>query len=380
MRITNVEAVPIRHELEDTFANSQHWYNSREYCLVKIETDRGFVGWGECYGPIAGNREMVEKWIAPWLNGKNPMHVRELHEKIAVRARASYHSFLPATTISGVDMALWDLRGKAESKPIHELLGGKRRSSVTAYATGHYFRDVDNFETLKELFAEEAKGHVEAGFAALKAKIGLDRNTPWGIEEDIELIGAIREAVGDDVRIMADANQAYDRTEAKWVGRRLAEHDVYYFEEPIPVEDIQGYAHLNECLSVPIAAGECWAFIHEFEHVIRNNAVSYIQPDIPSAGGITTVQTIARLANENNIPCIPHIWGSAISIAAGLQIIATIPGRTMIEFDRTPNPLRDDIVANPIDNDGNTVSIPDGPGLGIEVDQDTLNTYRVNKI
>lgn len=175
----------------------------------------------------------------------------------------------------------------------------------------------------------------------MKCKIGLDRNTPWGIEEDVELITAMCDAVGDNVRIMADANQAYDRTEAEWIGWRLTDHDVYYFEEPIPVEDVEGYARLNETLMIPIAAGECWAFTREFERAIRSSAVSYVQPDIPSAGEITTAHEVARLAHDNNVPCVPHVWRTAISIAAGLQLIATIPGQTM--SSSTGRPIRSEM-------------------------------------
>ena len=378
MQVESVEAVPLCRELDDRFANAQKWIEGREYCLVRITADDGTVGWGECYGPIAGTRELIERDVGPWLVGRDPRDVRVFHDDLRFRLRAMYHTFIPATVVSGVDTALWDLYGRAVGEPVSQLLGGRHRDRVRAYATGHYFRDVDDFEELERIIVEEAKGHVEAGFDALKNKIGLARNTPWGPREDVRLVRAIREAVGDDVRLMTDANLAYDMAEARRVGERLAELDVYWFEEPIPPTNVEGYARLNRELDVPLAGGECWAFEGEFRRVVEAGGVGYVQPDPASAGGITATDRVVDLAAAANVQCVPHVWGTAIGLASSLQVIATIPGETMLEFDRTPNPIRQGIVTDPIENEGNSVPIPDGPGLGIEVDEGALAEFRVD--
>lgn len=376
MEIESVDAIPLRRELDERFANAQKWIDSREYCLVRIEANDGTIGWGECWGPVAGNRELVAESVGPWLVGRDPRHVESLHHDLRFKLESSFHSYVPASVVSGVDIALWDLRGKSMGEPISTLLGGRRREEVRAYATGHFFSDVDSFDDLRARVVDEAVSNVEAGFDALKNKIGLARHFPFGREEDVELVRAIRRAVGDDVRLMSDANHAYDAADARWVADRLADLDVYFFEEPVPPRAVDAYRRLNRTSDVSIAGGECWAFQHEFERVFDAGAVDYAQPDLTSAGGITSTRRIATLAESHDVRCLPHVFGSAVALAASLQLLATLPGEPMLEFDRTPNPIREDLAVDPIVNDGTAVPVPDGPGLGIEIDEDVLATFR----
>lgn len=375
MNIETVEAIPLRRELDERFANAQKWIESREYCLVRVETADGIVGWGECWGPVAGNREILEEYVAPWLTGRRVDNVEGIHDELIFKLRSSYHSFVPASVVGGVDIALWDAYGKSTGRSVSRLLGGRLRDEVRAYATGHFFRDVEEFETLQSIVAEEARGHVDAGFTALKQKIGLSRHFPWGAEEDVELVRAVRNEVGDEIDLMVDANHAYDLATAKRVASGLEEFDVRFFEEPVRPE-IAYYAKLSDDATVPIASGECWAFQHEFNRALSENVVDYVQPDVTSAGGLTSTRRIATLADGENVQCVPHVFGSAIAIAASLQVIATIRGEPMLEFDRTPNPIREDLAVNPITNDGDVVSIRDEPGLGIEIDETVLESFR----
>lgn len=376
MEVTSVEAVPLQRELDEKFANAQKWIDSREYCLVRLETADGVTGWGECWGPIAGNQELINEYVAPWLTGRSVNNVEQIHDDLHFKLTSSYHSYAPASVISGVDIALWDAYGKTLGVSVAELLGGRRRDAVRAYATGHFFSPTSDFEELKATIVDEAVSHVEAGFDALKNKIGLARHFPWGWQEDVELIRAIRDAVGDDVRLATDANHAYDTATAKRVGRELTELDVYFFEEPVPPRDIAGYAKLNRELDTPIAGGECWAFEHEFDRVLDAGGVGITQPDVTSAGGLTSTRRIATLSAAQNIQCMPHVFGSAVAIAASLQVVATIPGAPMLEFDRTPNPLRDDLPRSPVEIADTQVAIPSAPGIGIEIDDAVLEDFR----
>lgn len=377
MAVESVEAIPLQRDLGDErFANAQKWFDNREYCYVRITDSSGTVGWGECWGPIAGNRELVEDYLTPRVVGKDPMNVKQIHADLIHELRSSYHSYVPISALSGIDIALWDLKGKLLDESVSSLLGGRRRDEIQAYATGHFWPDVDSFDGVREAVVEEATGHVAAGFDALKTKIGGSRLMSWGREEDVELVRAVREAVGDDVAIMTDANHAYDVADAKWVGDRLAELDVFLFEEPVVPHDLDGYERLNATLDVPLAGGECWAFEHEFDEVLDRGCVEYVQPDVTSAGGLTSTERIATLARGKNRRCFPHVFGSAVSLAASLQLLATVPGEPMLEFDRTPNPIRDDIAVDPVSRQGNTVSIPDTPGIGVEIDSDVLESFR----
>jgi len=374
MEIETVETVPLRRELDDRFANAQKWIDSREYCLVRIETADGTVGWGECWGPVAGNREIIDEYVTPWLTGQRVDSVERIHDDLVFKLRSSYHSYVPASVVSGIDIALWDAYGKSTGRSVSRLLGGRRRDEVRAYATGHFFRDVEDFGRLQSVIAEEARGHVDAGFTALKQKVGLSRHFPWGPEEDIELVRTVREAVGDGIDLMVDANHAYDLATAKRVANGLEGLDVRFFEEPVRPE-VAYYADLSDDVDVPIAGGESWAFQHEFNRVLSENAAEYVQPDVTSAGGITSTDRVATLAHSENVQCVPHVFGSAVALAASLQVIATISGEPMLEFDRTPNPIREDLAETPITNDGDVVSIRDEPGLGIEIDESVLESF-----
>lgn len=377
MQIRSVEAVPLRRSLDERFANAQKWIDAREYCLVKLTTADGTVGWGECWGPIAGNRELLEEYVAPRVTGRDPRNVESIHDELAYELRTAYHSYVPHSVLSGVDIALWDLYGKSVGEPASRLLGGRRREEVRAYATGHFFKDVERFEELRREIVAEAEANVAAGFTALKNKIGLSRHFPWGPEEDVALVRAIREAVGDDVRLMTDANYAYDRADAGRVARELGDLDVHFFEEPLSPDDIEGYAALSDSVAVPIAGGESWGSLSEFQRVLRHGAVSYVQPDVTSAGGLTGVRRVAAVADAAGVQCLPHVFGSAVALAASVQMIAAVPGDPMLEFDRTSNPIRRELAVDPITNDGETVPVPDEPGIGIEIDSAVLDSFRI---
>jgi D-galactarolactone cycloisomerase len=379
MELASVEAVPLRRELDERFANAQKWIDAREYCLVRAETHDGSVGWGECWGPVAGNREIVEEYAAPRLVGEDPREVERLHDELTVDLRSSYHSHVPAGVVSGVDLALWDLYGKAVDLPVATLLGGRRRERVRAYATGHFFRDVDSLAAQREAVREEARGHVDAGFDALKVKIGFGRHFPYGTEADVERVRTVRE-VAPDARLMVDANHAYTVAEAERVGRRLAHPDlaVHFFEEPVG-PDPKAYDRLSSRIEVPLAAGECVAGEEGFDPYLDRDALSYVQPDVTSAGGITSTRRVADAASAANVQCLPHVFGSAVALAASLQVLATLSGDPMLEFDRTPNPIREDLAVDPIENEGNEVPVPDGPGLGVEIDPDTLERFRTDR-
>lgn len=377
MRIETVETIGLRRELDEPFAIAQKWIDSREYCLVRVQTTGGIDGWGECWGPIAGNRETIERIVEPWLVGRDPRDVEAIHDDLIITLRNKFHSYVPMSVVGGIDIALWDLLGRVREEPISRLLGGRHRETVRAYATGGGWPRVESFDALRERVVSEMEGHVAAGFDALKTKIGLGEQFPWGPDEDVTLVRAVREAVGENVRVMADANHAYDGATARRVGAALADLDVYYFEEPIPPTRVNQYARLNAALAVPLAGGECWAGVEEFDRVLDAGAVGYVQPDVTSVGGITTTRRVVNAAMVANVQAIPHVFGSAVGLAASLQVLGTIRGEPMLEFDRTPNPIRDELALDPIENDGPTVAIPDGPGLGIEVDERILDEFRV---
>ncbi|MPZ88289.1 MAG: mandelate racemase/muconate lactonizing enzyme family protein [Nitriliruptorales bacterium] len=376
VKIARVETVPIRQELDRPFGSAQGWTTARQYLIVRVVADDGTVGYGECWGPIAGNQQVVEQIIAPMLEGEDPCATGRLWQRVAFKLRWAYHSFSPYSALSGVDLALWDLRGKLAGEPVHRLLGGACHERVSAYATGHYFRQVDRLDEQIAIVLDEAQANLGKGFRRLKLKIGL-RLLGWGADADVALIRAVRERLGDDVPIMVDANCAYDVPTALRVGRACEDLGIGWFEEPLPPADLDGYAELSRKLDVPIAGGESWALLARFAEVFQRRAVSVAQPDVCSAGGITETKRIADLAAALNIRCIPHVWGTPIAIAASLQVAATLPQEVLLEYDQSDNPIRERLATEPfrLDSDG-AVAVPQRPGLGIDLDEDELERFR----
>ena len=376
MKVAAVETFVLRHALDEPFGYSQMWYNARTAMLVRITTDDGTTGWGEAFGPPEPSAAIIDTLLAPLLIGADPRDTLPLWERMYARTRDYGRKGFAVHAISAVDIALWDLKGKALGVSVSRLLGGRFRERVEAYATGLYFRPREDFTA--DLVAE-AEAHVAAGFRAIKLKVGY---TP---EADIRHARAVRAAIGPNVQLMVDANHAYDAATAIRLGRGFARLDVYWFEEPVIPEDLDGYAAVRRALDVPIAGGEAEYTRYGFRRLFDASGVDIAQPDLTAAGGFTECQRIAALASAYGVRYLPHVWGSAVGLAAALQFTAALPPATaalfplepLFEFDRTANHFRDDLAATPVRAEGGWITIPDRPGLGVEVDESVLARYRV---
>lgn len=371
--IESIETIPLRSSLEAPFGYSQAWVNERSALLVRVDGTNGVSGWGECWGPIAGTKNVVDDFLTPKLIGENASDPEKLYDQLYQSSRAAYQSVIPFPALSGVDIALWDLKGKTLGQPVAELLGGRKRSSVRAYATGHYFKKVDDLEKQYRLIEKEAAENASQ-FEAIKAKIGLQL-LGYGPEEDIELIRRIRQSIGQEPKLMVDANYAYDVGTAREVGERISEFDVYWFEEPINPKLIDGYGHLRKQLNTRIAAGECNT-PYEIAQMMKKEAIDIPQPDIGNIGGFTPAKRLTYLTKESGIQLIPHVWGSPIALGASLQLLSTVHGNPWLEFDLSSNPLRTDLATTEFSVDNGKVAIPDQPGIGIELKPEIIEKYR----
>jgi len=379
MKITDVRTHQLRADVEKPFTSSRGWwYNTKNALLVEIETDEGITGWGDCYGPADLARVSVEKLLKSQIVGKDPFDVEVIWEHLYNRVKDYGLSGNTICGISGIDIALWDIIGKACNKPVHKLIGGSFRNRVQAYATGIYF---ENMDRLVEDAVEEAKGYAEQGFKAVKMKIGLG-----SLKKDLERIEAVKGAIGEDVLLMVDANHCYNVPTAISLGRELEKMNIYWFEEPISPEDIDGYIEVTRTLDIPIAGGENEFTKFSFRDLIVRRAMDIIQPDVCAAGGITECKKIAAMATAHCVPCIPHAWGTAIGLAATLHFLASLPDcppclvpmPPWLEYEQTYNPFRDDLSVHPITHHQGIVDIPTGPGLGIEINHDIIEKYRVD--
>jgi D-galactarolactone cycloisomerase len=258
---------------------------------------------------------------------------------------------------------------------VHRLIGGPLRRRVQTYATGFYRkRGGDPLAYL----VDEARQRVEAGFAAIKLKLG------FGIDDDVRLCRAVRGAVGADIAIMVDANHAYDATAAIRLGQRIEDLDIGWFEEPVPPEDLAGYREVKAALRMPIAGGEADFTRWGFRRLLVERAIDIVQPDVTAAGGISECKKIADMANAFGVRVNPHVWGTGVTLAASLQLLAILPDNPpglapiapLLEFDQSEHPFRMAVLQQPIEQRNGWVAIPDGPGLGIDIDRAALDHFR----
>ena len=328
---------------------------------------------GRMSRPAAPNAAIVKAY-ATRLIGRNPLDTEILWQELYNLFRDQGQRGLAITALSGIDVALWDIKGKHFGVPVSVLLGGRVRERVRAYATGSFRRDgVDRvFDN-----ASECAGHVAAGFHAVKIKIGFD---PM---QDIEVIAAVRDAIGPATRLMIDANHGYDVREAILVGQAAAKYDIDWFEEPVIPEQLGAYRAVRDGQPIPVAGGETWHGRFGFREPLETRCIDIAQPDLCGTGGFTEMRRIADMAALYGIRLVPHVWGTGVQIAASLQFMAAQlpdpprrePIAPILEFDRTDNPFRQAILKTPIEHENGFVAIPHGPGLGIEINRDALAEF-----
>ncbi|MEA2834532.1 MAG: D-galactarolactone cycloisomerase [Methylobacteriaceae bacterium] len=377
MQIVDVRAHVLEAPLSQPFSYSRAWYATRTSLIVEITTDQGLVGWGECYGPARINAAVVES-MKPLLVGQDPFRTEWLWHEIYARFRDHGQKGSIIQGLSGIDIALWDIKGKALGEPVHRLMGGPIRTEVSAYATGLYRRKAGRPE---DYLAEEAAGYRAEGFTAVKVKVG------YGVEEDIKMIRAVRDAIGPGIGLMIDANHAYDAIAAIRLGRFAEAFDITWFEEPVPPEDVAGHREVRAALSIPVASGECEFTRFGFRELITTRAIDIVQPDTCSAGGISECKKIADMVLAYGLRYVPHVWGTGVALAAALQLLALLPAFTppslnplepILEFDRTEHPIRQALLTTPIEHTRGRVAVPQGPGLGIDIDRAALDRFRMH--
>jgi D-galactarolactone cycloisomerase len=363
----------LEHRLEVPFESASMRFDRRSHVLVEVVCADGTTGWGECLGPAGPNAAVVAAY-ANWLVGMDALETEKIWITLYNALRDQGQRGLAVTALSGIDIALWDIKGRHFGVPVSTLLGGRFRESVRAYATGSFKRDgVDRVSDN----AEEMARHRAAGFHACKIKIG------FGVDEDLRVIRAVREAIGPDMRLMIDANHGYDVIEAVTVGNAAAELGIDWFEEPVLPELLGAYRDVRARQPIPVAGGETWHARWGMKEPLETRAVDILQPDLAGCGGFSEGKKIMDLAALHGVRIVPHVWGTGVQIAAALQFMAAMvpnpmrvnPIEPILEFDRTDNPFRQAVLTAPIEHVGGVVAIPDAPGLGIEINRDALREF-----
>ena len=379
MKIVDLETFNLNMPIADHhFGFSQKWVKVRTALLVKVVTDSGLVGWGEAFCHDAGHaiEALICETFKPHLIGRNPLETSVIWDHLYNWTKDYGQKGLAIAALSAIDIALWDILGKASGLPIVTLLGGRFYERVQGYATGLYMRDADDDRS--NLIAE-AQSYVEQGFTHIKMKVG------FGLKKDISIVTAVRKAIGDDIHLMIDANHAYDATTAIRLGKALATLNIDWFEEPVSPEDIDGYVEVRNAIDIPVAGGEAEFTRFGCRELLTRRAVDILQPDICATGGLTESRRIADMARTWHTRCIPHVWGTAIGRVAALHFIASLPPTPpalfaqppLLELDLTPHPLRDDVALNPPIIRNGWVEVPQAPGLGLEINEAFLHKHKL---
>lgn len=377
MKIKSIESFVLSDKLKESFYFSQWEYSERRICIVKVTSDTGHVGWGEGYGPAGVIKAGIE-FLTPFLIGLNPLETEVIWSIMYRRTLDYARRGVMVAALSAIDVALWDLKGKIMEQPVHLLLGGKKRDTITPYATGMYFT---NGGKLSDILSKEAKQYAELGYKAMKMKVGLC------IEEDIENVKVVRETIGPNIALMIDANHAYNLREAIQLANAVEQYNIGWFEEPISPEYYEQYAELRIKTTIPIAGGECEYLRFGFQTLLQSKSVDIIQPDICATGGLTEAKRIASLATVYGVEVVPHSWGTGIAISAALHFVSNLdilPGRlrtpeAFIEYDRTENGLRDELITTDMVAVNGEIVISDKPGLGFEFNEEALHKYTLKE-
>jgi L-alanine-DL-glutamate epimerase-like enolase superfamily enzyme len=341
--------------------------------LVEIRTDDGIAGIGECIVRKAPQvtKAVIDQMLAPVILGRDPHDVEGLWDEMFAQLRGwgHYRGFV-FEAMSGIDTALWDVLGKASGLPVYKAMGGAGRGRVPCYASSVYFADIP-------VMVAEAESQIGSGHTAIKVKIGRAA-AMGGRRTDVASVRAIRQAVGPDVEIMLDVNSAYDAATAIKVGRQLEESDIAWLEEPVPPDDLEGYRRVRAGQAIPVAAGESEFGVFGFRELIHRRAIDIVQPDVARVGGLTGAKRVGVLAHTHNLRYAPHTGFSAgVAHLASLHVAASVPNLMTYEYFYAPNPLRD-IFVQPFPQPAEGfIDLPQGPGLGLELDERMLRKFEI---
>ncbi len=368
MKITDVKAIMLKLPEISSAADG-----TQDDLIIIVETDEGITGYGEVdtapyvgkavvnsymsHGTCHGLREVVV--------GSDPFDYEQIWNDMWAKSYYYGRSGPVLHVMSGIDMAIWDIMGKATGKPVHKLLGGSYAEKVRAYASALMPENTNDVKRMVETYSS-------LGFTALKfgwGPLGYD------VKYDLKLIESARKTAPDNMEIMIDIGKRYKLKQAMYVARAIEQMNVYWLEEPLPAEDYHGYRILTEFTTVRIATGEEESGRLAFARLMNESHVDIIQPDISRCGGLTEAKKIAAMAADKNIAMVPHAFKTGILVAATIHMIASLPHVPFLEFSVTESAIRKELLARPFKQKNGYVEVPDGAGLGIELNPGILQKY-----
>lgn len=369
MQITEIRHAGLRHGTPEGGWANEIQAEDCVHTLIAVFTDEGVTGWGSSFT----NDELVRgalQVLQPLYLGENPLEPERVSEKLHAHTFWMGRGGSITHAISGIDIAMWDILGKATGQPIGRLLGGRYRDRVRPYAS--------LLMCEPRLLAERLAAVKSQGFRAFKIGWGPFGRQSFAIDEVI--VRTARDAVGAESLLMVDAgaSDAFWRQDYKWAARTarmLADYAVHWFEEPLPPDNLHDYVLLRNQSPVPIAGGEVLTRRQSFTPWLEGRAFDIVQPDVTKVGGISEERRIAWMAEEHGVRFIPHGWNTALGLAADLHLASASRNTDLVEY-LTGSPFIDDLVESrwKLDSEG-MLAVPDGAGLGISLDMDAVEKH-----
>ena len=365
MKIERIEAINLLYQYpeNDRFQYAGGICTNRLTTLILVHTDTNHVGIGSVYSHPSLIHLIIRDQLNPLLIGEDPRNVEELWKKMYGLTLWYGRKGVAMSTLGGVDTALWDLRGKSVEKPVWELLGGERKT-CPAYASGLLWKEV-------EMLAEEAGQYIEKGFRRVKMRLARSE------EYDTSAILAVRKAIGMDHDVIVDASMRYHFELACRMGDFLREQKVFWYEEPFAPEDIDSYTALRQVVRVPIAGGENEFGLQGFREMIRAKALDIVQPDASRCGGISEAWKIAKMAKESGLGVATHSWNDAVAIIANAHMVSAVPNGITVEVDQMNNPFVNELLVEPLQIEDGELQLSHAPGLGIQLDLEVIDKFRM---
>lgn len=366
MRIERIEVANLMFEYPGAarFRFAGGTCTGRLTSLIVVTADSGLTGIGSCYSHPGLVGTIVETQFDPILRGRDPLDVESIWDELYRLTRWYGRKGAALSAIGGLDVALWDLRGKHLGVPVWKLLGATS-AKVPAYASALLWKD-----DVRDL-AREAAGHIDHGFRRVKMRLGRSE------EYDTAAVRAVRDSVGPEHDVIVDASMRYRPQDAQRMEPILREAGVFWWEEPFQPEDLDSYASLQASTALRVAAGENKFGLPGFRELVARQAVGIVQPDVSRSGGITEVRRIGEMAAASGIRVATHTWSDAIAVVANAHVVASMPNGLTVEVDQTHNPFIDDLLVEPLLIDDGLLDLGDRPGLGIEVRPDAVTRYRM---
>ena len=370
MKITDVEAIHLRVPGAKWVADG-----ARDALIIRVHTDEGVTGVGEVDSSPHIVKAVIEAPMSHYLAcglkelllGEDPFEVEKLWRKMYNGSSYYGRRGVAIHAMSGIDIALWDIMGKALNKPVWKLLGGSLEKSIRVYASALFPESTEEAVKKALHFAEE-------GFTAIKFGWGPIGENPF---QAVEVIKSVRKAVGYDVDLMVDVGFGWDVPTAIRVARELEKYNVFWLEEPVLADYLDSYSAIANAVDIRIAGGEKGSTFYDFIDLIKKGGVDVIQPDITRAGGFTECRKIISFAEAQNVLCVPHAWSTRVIVAASVHLVSLIPHAPFVEFAITDSPLNRCLLTEPLYPKDGFMARLEKPGLGVELNEEIIKKYRV---